>query len=218
MKLFSSSQNGRSMIEMLGVLAIVGILSVGGIAGFSKAMRTYKVNKVIEEYSLFINDILSNKSALRRASKGATNENRFYLAQVFNAMKILPATWAANNILIYDSMGHTISDIYVRNNNITFAIAIFKNNTTGQSATQEAKLFCQHLITDIAMKYADSLETLYIWQSTGGVYGLGYGNNFCNNTTKKCLTELKLPTIIAVCDSCVADSRQCSTVLEFYIY
>lgn len=27
---------GRSMIEMLGVLAIVGVLSVGGIAGYSK--------------------------------------------------------------------------------------------------------------------------------------------------------------------------------------
>ena len=31
-------QNGRSMIEMLGVLAIIGVLSVGGIAGYSKAM------------------------------------------------------------------------------------------------------------------------------------------------------------------------------------
>ena len=30
---------GRSMIEMLGVLAIVGVLSVGGIAGYSKAME-----------------------------------------------------------------------------------------------------------------------------------------------------------------------------------
>ena len=29
---------GRSMIEMLGVLAIIGVLSVGGIAGYSKAM------------------------------------------------------------------------------------------------------------------------------------------------------------------------------------
>ena len=27
------SQIGRSMIEMLGVLAIIGVLSVGGIAG-----------------------------------------------------------------------------------------------------------------------------------------------------------------------------------------
>ena len=29
------NESGRSMIEMLGVLAIIGVLSVGGIAGYS---------------------------------------------------------------------------------------------------------------------------------------------------------------------------------------
>lgn len=43
------NENGRSMIEMLGVLAIIGVLSVGGIAGYSKAMMKYKVNKTIEQ-------------------------------------------------------------------------------------------------------------------------------------------------------------------------
>ena len=41
-------QYGRSMIEMLGVLAIIGVLSVGGIAGYSKAMEKWKINKTIE--------------------------------------------------------------------------------------------------------------------------------------------------------------------------
>lgn len=41
-------QSGRSMIEMLGVLAVIGILSAGGIAGYSSAMESYKVNKTIE--------------------------------------------------------------------------------------------------------------------------------------------------------------------------
>ena len=44
-----SNQNGRSMIEMLGVLAIIGVLSVGGIAGYSKAMMKFKINKTIEQ-------------------------------------------------------------------------------------------------------------------------------------------------------------------------
>ena len=35
----TSNQNGRSMIEMLGVLAIIGVLSGGGIIGYSKAMN-----------------------------------------------------------------------------------------------------------------------------------------------------------------------------------
>ena len=48
------NENGRSMIEMLGVLAIIGVLSVGGIAGYSKAMMKYKVNKTIVSNSIII--------------------------------------------------------------------------------------------------------------------------------------------------------------------
>jgi type II secretory pathway pseudopilin PulG len=44
----NSEQSGRSMIEMLGVLAIIGVLSVGGIAGYSKAMMKFKINKTID--------------------------------------------------------------------------------------------------------------------------------------------------------------------------
>ena len=32
------SESGRSMVEMLGVLAIIGVLSVGGVAGYNFAM------------------------------------------------------------------------------------------------------------------------------------------------------------------------------------
>ena len=50
-------QYGRSMIEMLGVLAIVGVLSVGGIAGYSKAMMKFKINKTIDQISHTIANI-----------------------------------------------------------------------------------------------------------------------------------------------------------------
>ncbi|MBR1841090.1 MAG: hypothetical protein IJ778_03060 [Alphaproteobacteria bacterium] len=42
-------QSGRSMVEMLGVLAIMGVLSIGGIAGYSKAMMKYKINKTSDQ-------------------------------------------------------------------------------------------------------------------------------------------------------------------------
>ena len=45
-ELVSASQTGRSMVEMLGVLAIIGVLSVGGIAGYTMAMNKYKANEV----------------------------------------------------------------------------------------------------------------------------------------------------------------------------
>ena len=42
------TQSGRSMIEMLGVLAIIGVLSVGGLAGYTRAMRSNRVNNILD--------------------------------------------------------------------------------------------------------------------------------------------------------------------------
>ena len=54
------NESGRSMIEMLGVLAIIGVLSIGGIAGYSKAMGKHRVNKCIDQ----ITQIVSSTRAL----------------------------------------------------------------------------------------------------------------------------------------------------------
>ncbi len=45
------------MIEMLGVLAIVGILSAGGIAGYSMAMQNHKTNTFIEKVQIMVQEI-----------------------------------------------------------------------------------------------------------------------------------------------------------------
>lgn len=41
------NESGRSLVEMLGVLAIMGILTVGGIAGFNYAMTRHYANEII---------------------------------------------------------------------------------------------------------------------------------------------------------------------------
>lgn len=65
------NEQGRSMIEMLGVLAIVGVLSVGGIAGYSKAMNKFKTNKAIDQ----INMIATNIRTLYSSQKTYENLN-----------------------------------------------------------------------------------------------------------------------------------------------
>ena len=52
-----NNEQGRSMIEMLGVLAIVGVLSVGGIAGYSKAMGKFKTNKLIDQINMIATNV-----------------------------------------------------------------------------------------------------------------------------------------------------------------
>lgn len=51
-------ENGRSMVEMLGVLAIVGILSAGALAGYSKAMFKYKVNQTIDVFENVMQNLI----------------------------------------------------------------------------------------------------------------------------------------------------------------
>ena len=41
------NESGRSMVEMLGVLAIIGVLSIGGIAGYTMAMNKYRANEIV---------------------------------------------------------------------------------------------------------------------------------------------------------------------------
>ena len=47
------SESGRSMVEMLGVLAIIGVLSVGGIAGYSLGMRKHRANQIADTASKY---------------------------------------------------------------------------------------------------------------------------------------------------------------------
>ncbi len=42
------AEDGRSMVEMLGVLAIIGVLSIGGIAGYTMAMNRYRANEILD--------------------------------------------------------------------------------------------------------------------------------------------------------------------------
>lgn len=47
-------QTGRTIVEMLGVLAIIGVLSIGGIAGFRYAMQIYRENETLNAFSVAV--------------------------------------------------------------------------------------------------------------------------------------------------------------------
>ena len=43
-----TAESGRSMVEMLGVLAIVGVISIGGVAGYNYGMNRYRTNELLD--------------------------------------------------------------------------------------------------------------------------------------------------------------------------
>lgn len=79
------NEQGRSMIEMLGVLAIVGVLSVGGIAGYSKAMAKFKTNKVIDQVNTISTNIRTLYSSQRNYS-GLNNGTAIKMALIPSEM------------------------------------------------------------------------------------------------------------------------------------
>lgn len=64
-KIFKSEQSGRSMVEMLGVLAIIGVLSVGGIAGYSKAMAKFKMTKAMDQLTMLLANIRTTYAGMQ---------------------------------------------------------------------------------------------------------------------------------------------------------
>ena len=53
---------GRSMLEMLGVLAIIGVLSVGAIMGFRQAMNRHKANVILNDVSLAFEELATHET------------------------------------------------------------------------------------------------------------------------------------------------------------
>ena len=113
------NEDGRSMVEMLGVLAIIGVLSVGGIAGYSKAMNKYKINKTTDQVSMLVANIrtlfssqgnydgLNNASAIRfgvvpndmYTGTPATTATSYTITNAFNG-----------DVTIKSSQGRTADD------------------------------------------------------------------------------------------------------------
>ena len=79
------SENGRSMVEMLGVLAIIGVLSVGAIAGYSKAMTKYKLNKQAEQIGSILDYVNIHLDDFKR-SKTTISANMIPLLKKLNVI------------------------------------------------------------------------------------------------------------------------------------
>lgn len=80
-------ESGRSMVEMLGVLAIIGVLSIGGIAGYTMAMNRYRANEII--------DAASKLSVVVQTAKGGAGDATLTIKDVgFTDATLHNATFA----------------------------------------------------------------------------------------------------------------------------
>ena len=80
-----SPQTGRSMIEMLAVLAIMGVLTVGGIAAYSFAVAKHRANQIYNQVDLRAVTAFSNP-IVRQTQIG----NTFFLPGFDDTFENLP--------------------------------------------------------------------------------------------------------------------------------
>lgn len=101
MKLWENCQSGRSMVEIIGVLAIIGVLSVGGIAAYTKAMEKINIDKSLTQFSEIIRNItkFSSKQGFGELdTKDAIQMGLVPEAMVINENQI--GTLSGNEVII----------------------------------------------------------------------------------------------------------------------
>ena len=198
------SSVGRSMIEMLGVLAIIGVLSVGGIAGYSKAMTKWKINKAIEEYTMMITGLMEYTESL---SKNYSEESK-YLADFVSQAKLVPETWKiVNNLYIEDSFGCRLTPYIGQEATVTVDYHIVNNNSHKNS--DFAYQLCMALALDVAYPVFTHTETGGLFITNDAMPNNGSYTVYRTSCHEaggkkvKCMSEVNPSDISKICKSCI---------------
>ncbi len=198
---------GRSMIEMLGVLAIIGVLSVGGIAGYSKAMEKYKLNKTVEEYSYVIHGLLEHLPELQKLNSGGS---QYMLTDFLLAANMVPPTWSRRGTDLSDSYGGAIA-IFIRRNHLS--LEIYHHYPYASGGALSSVEFCKTMIKDIAQPLASAMYGVGLYQFNYDDTAV-YGDAYCDEG-KICLRDLTVSEINKICRSYKEGVSYSSVILYF---
>ena len=200
---------GRSMVEMLGVLAIIGVLSVGAMSGYSKAMMKYKLNKFSESINTLLNYALQYLPQFE-SSIGQTSYN-----EILYKLNIIP------DGITYDTVSKIMYDIF--DNRIT----IYRNHTEDNTkanilsisadTSDMSKQICRTALT-VAKENAFALYSASIKDDNDGDDGMFstrlWGDNYCSSKVK-CLRNMTIGDAENVCDFCNDIEKRCRIVITW---
>ena len=188
------NQIGRSMVEMLGVLAIIGVLSVGAVSGYSKAMLKYKLNKNSEQLTWFLNTIIRYSSSWNFSQ--STNILP-YLIKLNEIPQEMIETGKTNSV--YDIFDNKISLIWHTDNKNEIDIYLdsskVDNDTLDicRNIINTAKEFHEYIIYISAVNYGSSEES----SETASILSF-IGDSLCDGKNM-CLKNANLEQIEQFC-------------------
>ena len=207
---------------MLGVLAIIGVLSVGGIAGYSKAMEKFKINKAMSEYSLLIFGMLEHLDDFKKTTTGMTENAEVFT--VAESLSLVPKSWnKINNLQYEDSFGNMIQlwilkDYQAAADATVLTFDFYLGGVTKVSDSQNISAnFSSKLCTEIYQKIAIPLHAAALDANlyrSGGESHFIVGDKTCDGT-RKCLNNITLSEIHSICDACARDNEVCAIAMHF---
>ena len=199
--IFNNNQKGRSMVEMLGVLAIIGVLSVGSIAGYTNAMKKYKLNQHAQAINLLLNNLLQAKDTLPKPEAGTT----LYYGDMLEKLKLLP-----DGIV-------RLSNSSLRDKYFKISVTPYHNRVSGQDfgglgfSFSNQVNYMVDICRNVVWAAKENAANLWLLETgiEGGYTGYTYGNSYCNDQGKKCLSKINLNDIDELCKVCEND-KPCS--------
>ena len=165
-KVNSKSQRGRSMVEMLGVLAIIGVLSVGGVYGYGVAMKKHKANELLHQASMLattisaqimsdkplgnITDFGSGSNGTFSETVGTPNDEQFTLQITDVDEAVCKQLQSMNGGMVRqvecgtaDTNGKTTATLKFNNDLTSKAVAgDYNDDTTGKKCTDAGYQWC----------------------------------------------------------------------------
>ena len=202
-----SASTGRSMVEMLGVLAIIGVLSVGAVAGYNKAMMKYKLNKQAEQIGWLLNTMYRHRLSFGK------HPQHMSLVPYFKKLGEIPQEMIKDNSSsLYDRFGSfvRINTTYCRND----MCSQFRLRYSTSSSENFA--ICQNLLT-VAKEFHNDIYSTGVFKSNGSTtsYANEYkGDKFCTNN---CIRNITQEQIYNQCKYCDEGSTGCQLYFLFNI-
>ena len=186
---------GRSMVEMLGVLAIIGVLSVGAIAGYGKAMMKYKLNKQAEQLNTIVNAVARNIHSFNDIRKKGVYMT---ITSFFIKLGEIPAEMLRNGDVdsVYDIFN---TQYYVSFEPRNDWIILYMYPPLATKSEQNLNI-CRNMITTIK-ENADNISYLQTLHGDGSDNWemVSYrGDKYCNDGAF-CIRKMTLDDIYDMC-------------------
>ena len=205
----SPKEQGRSMVEMLGVLAIIGVLSVGAIAGYSKAMMKYKLNKQAEQISWLLNALYRHRLSFGRGPQSMS------LTPYFIKLGEIPQEMIKDGSgYLYDRFGAkiTLGTNNCNDDNTICNEVILRYHTS----SSENFAVCQNLLT-VAKEFHNDIYSTGVYKNTNDTDN--YGNRYLGDKecTNNCIRNITQEQIYNQCKYCDEGSTDCTLYFIFRI-